>query len=137
MQFSQHGQYTIEHQDNILIVDAAGPFNDETAKHYHQDITQLINELSGEAWGSLVTFHGNSIFTPDAEQQLIETTRYRQERGMIAIAVVITNSAYADIQQMQLQRIYRQCRIDFHVFSEVSRAKSWLNQFITRRQDKG
>ncbi len=45
--------------------------------------------MSGEPWGSLITFRGNSIFTPDAEKQLRETTQYRQKKGMIAIAVVI------------------------------------------------
>ncbi len=132
MQYSEHGHYTIEHQGNILLVDAQGPFNEESAKHYHHDVTQLVEKMSGEPWGSLITFRGNSVFTPDAEQQLAQTTRYRQEKGMIAIAVVILNSAYADIQQMQLQRIYRDCQISFHVFSDIDSAKTWLNDFIAQ-----
>ena len=86
--------------------------------------------MSGEPWGSLITFRGNSVFTPDAEQQLRETTLYRQNKGMIAIAVVILNSAYADMQQMQLQRIYHDCQIEFHVFSDSESATDWLNGFI-------
>jgi hypothetical protein len=130
MQPSEHDHYTIEHCDNILIVDAKGPFNEESAKQYHQDTTELVEKMSGAPWGSLVTFRGNSIFTPDAEQQLTETTRYRQSKGMIAIAVVIINSAYADIQQMQLQRIYRDCNIIFHVFSDNNTAKLWLDDYV-------
>ena len=130
MQYSAHGCYVIEQKDNILLVDAQGPFNEETAEKYHKDIKNLTEKMTGEPWGSLITFRGNSIFTPDAEQQLKETTQYRQRKGMIGIAVVILNSAYADMQQMQLQRIYRDCQIEFHVFSDSESATTWLNGFI-------
>jgi len=130
MEYLAHGRYIIEQKDNILLVDAQGPFNDITAAKYHQDIKQVTEKMSGEPWGSLITFRGNSVFTPDAEQQLRETTQYRQKKGMIAIAVVILNSAYADMQQMQLQRIYHDCQIEFHVFSDSESATTWLNGFI-------
>jgi len=132
MQYSPHGRYVIEQQNNILLVDAQGPFNEVTAEKYHKDIKQLTEKMTGEPWGSLITFRGNSVFTPDAEQQLRETTLYRQQKGMIAIAVVILNSAYADMQQMQLQRIYHDCQIEFHVFSDSEIATAWLNDFIER-----
>jgi len=130
MEYSAHGRYIIEQKENILLVDAQGPFNEVTAEKYHQDIKQLTEKMTGEPWGSLITFRGNSVFTPEAEQQLKETTQYRQQKGMIAIAVVILNSAYADMQQMQLQRIYHDCQIEFHVFSDSESATTWLNSFI-------
>lgn len=130
MQYSAHGRYAIEQQNNILLVDAQGPFNDITAAQYHKDIEEITEKMTGEPWGSLITFRGNSIFTPDAEEQLKETTRYRIQKGMIAIAVVILNSAYADMQQMQLQRIYQDCNINFHVFSDAESAKLWLDGYI-------
>ena len=40
MKDSAHGSYTIEQQNNILIVDAQGPFDEVTAERYHQDIMQ-------------------------------------------------------------------------------------------------
>jgi hypothetical protein len=130
MQYPAHGRYVIEQKNNILLVDAQGPFNEITVEKYHQDIKQLIENMNGESWGSLITFRGNSVFTPEAETQLRETTLYRQKKGMIAIAVVILNSAYADIQQMQLQRIYHDCQIEFHVFSDSNSATDWLNGFV-------
>ena len=130
MEYSAHGRYVIEQQDNIIFVDAQGPFNEVTVEKYHQDIKLLTEKMTGEPWGSLITFRGNSVFTPDAELQLRETTQYRQKKGMIAIAVVILNSACVDMQQMQLQRIYHDCQIEFHVFSDSESATSWLNSFI-------
>ncbi len=134
MKYSAHGSYTIEQQNNILIVDAQGPFDEVTAERYHQDIMQLTENMSNKPWGSLITFRGTSVFTPEAEVQLRKTTLYRQKKGMIAIAAVILDNAYADIQQMQLQRIYQDFQMEFHVFSDTDSATTWLNDFIEQNK---
>ncbi len=127
-----HGSYLIEQSNNILLVEAKGPFNETTAEKYHQDIKSLTKNMTGEPWGLLITFSGNSVFTPEAEEQLKETTRYRQKKGMIAIAAVILNSAYADTQQMQLQRLYHYSQLEFHVFSDSESATAWLNTLLAQ-----
>ncbi|MEI6895517.1 MAG: hypothetical protein V5789_13030 [Colwellia sp.] len=132
MKHSVQGCYLIEQKNNIMLVDVQGEFDEETAEKYHQDIAQLTEQMSHEPWGSLITFRGNGVITPDAEHQLRETTQYRQKKGMIAIAVVLLNSAHADIQQLQFQRIYHDCQIDFHLFSDSENAHHWLNDFVER-----
>lgn len=130
MQYSPHGSYKIEQQDNILLIDAQGPFNEVTTEQYHQDIKLFTKKMSGSPWASLVSFKGNSVFTPEAEEILVETTQYRVDNGMVAVAAVIVNSAYADILQMQLQRIYQSCAIQFNFFSNAGHAQNWLDSFI-------
>ncbi|WP_206483290.1 hypothetical protein [Thalassotalea sp. G2M2-11] len=130
MKLAAHGSYKIEPQGNILVVDAHGPFNEVTAKAYVEEMYQACDILSGQPWGVLVTFYGKSIFTPEAEQTLIDITRFRMEKGMIANASVIINSSTADLQQMQLRRVYQTCHLPFHVFSDVHSAKNWLTDYI-------
>ncbi len=130
MQHSTNGSYSIKQEENILLVDAQGPFNDITAKKYHQDIEDFTQKMSGSPWGSLILYRGSGVFTPDVEQSLIDTTHYRVKNGMIAVAAVINDTAYADVLQMQLQRIYQSCQIQFHFFSDSSNAKNWLDSFI-------
>ena len=130
MQLSAHGSYTIEQQNNILLIDAEGPFNKVTSEQYLQDIKLITEKMCNGPWATLVTFKDNSLFTPEAEQKLIETTLYRVDNGMIAVAAVIVNSAYADILQMQLQRIYQSCCIQFNFFSDADHAQQWLNSLI-------
>ena len=130
MQFSAHGNYTIEQQNNILLIDAQGPFNDVLTEQYHQDIKLITQKMANAPWASLISFKNDGVFTPDAEQKLIETTQYRIENGMIAVAAVIINSPYADILQVQLQRIYQGCGIQFNFFSDAENAQKWLNSFI-------
>ncbi len=130
MQYAAHGSYIIEQQNNILLIDAQGPFNDIVTEQYHQDIKLITQKMSHSPWASLISFKGNGVFTPDAEQKLIETTQYRVDNGMVAIAAVILNSPFADILQMQLQRIYQSCSIQFNFFSDAKNAQKWLDSFI-------
>ncbi len=128
------GSYAISHQDNIMFIDARGPFDEEFAKQYQKDIERVTKELSCKPWGSLVTFYGNGVFTPDAEAQLVETTKFRISKGLIANAAVFLESNHADLQQIQLRRVYQKYRIPFHVFSNVEHAKNWLEDFMKQEQ---
>jgi hypothetical protein len=132
MQYSAHGSYRIQQQNNILLIDIdeQGTFNDVVSEQYHQDIKIITEKMRSNPWASLITFKGKGVFTPDTEQNLIETTHYRVENGMIAIAAVIIDSTYADILQLQLQRIYQSSAVQFNFFSNTKYAKNWLDSVI-------
>ena len=129
MSASANGSYTITQQNNILLIDAQGAFNEGISEQFHQDIKAIADKMSNAPWASLVSFKENSLFTSEAEQKLIETTQYRVDNGMIAIAAVI-NSTYADVLQMQLQRVYQSCYVQFNFFSDAKHAKNWLDSLI-------
>lgn len=133
MKLSKHGEYNIVAHNNILVVDAHGPFTDQLSQQYVKDMYAACEQFSGQPWGLLVTFYGNSIFSPEAVQSLIELTKYRMQHGMIANASVILESETADLQQIQLQHIYQVCNCVFHVFCDVDSAKNWLDVFITEK----
>lgn len=130
MDTSVKGEYSIASQSNILQVDAFGPFNNSVTEQYIDDMYQACEQFSSEPWGLLISFHGNSVFSPEAEAALIKVNRYRVKHGLIASASVLIDSSTADIQQLQLRRIYQACNITFYVFSDVDSAKSWLEQHL-------
>jgi len=133
MKLPAHGSYEIKPQGNILVVDARGPFNETTASAYLEDMYNACENFAGKTWGLLVTFYGSRVFTPETEQALIEVTKYRMKKGMAANASVIIQSSSADIQQMQLRRVYQSCNLKFHVFSDIISAKNWLTDFIDEK----
>ncbi len=132
MQYSTQGSYRIEQKNNILLIDIdeQSSFDDVVSAQYHKDIKTMTQKMRHSPWASLITFKGMGVFSPDAEQSLIETTHYRVENGMVAIASVILDSAYADILQLQLQRIYQSSSVQFNFFSDTKYAKDWLDSFI-------
>lgn len=130
MKLAQYDQYTIDLVDNILLVDAKGPFDSKATQQYVQDMHNACELFNNKPWGLLATFYGSRVFTPDAEIALTDLTKYRVERGMIANASVIMNSNAGDTQQMQLRRIYQTCQLTFHVFSNIESARSWLQDYV-------
>jgi len=127
-------KYSITSQSNILQVEAFGPFNDHITEKYIDDMYSACEQFSGQPWGLLISFYGNSVFSPEAEDALIKVNKYRVKHGLIANASVIIDSSTADIQQLQLRRIYQACNITFYVFSDINSAKSWLEQFLQQSQ---
>lgn len=134
MEYTAHGSYQIKLEDNILHVEAYGPFNEVFSKQYYQEMKSLMRELADQPWATLVTYHGNGIFTPEAEQELTELTQIRAEHGMVANASVLKNSIHTDMQHMQLARIYDAANIPCHVFSEQNAAQSWLKGYLAKQK---
>lgn len=134
MNLDSHGHYKLEQRNRILLIDAIGPFNEEIVEKFQKEVKSWEDALSQSPWGSLVIYRGNSIFTPDAEELLINATKARMEKGMIANASVILESTHADLQQMQLRRVYAACQLPFFVFSDINTAESWLTEFIEQQR---
>ena len=130
MNLSTHGSYRLSFENNILYVEAEGPFNAEILQEYYRDMKKIVEENKSKRWAALVTYHGNGIFTPDAEYALIEVTKYRAKNGMIANASVLKESIHADLQQTQLARIYQTAKVRSHFFSDEHSAKNWLTKFL-------
>lgn len=133
MELVAHGSYKTEIQGNVLFVEAVGPFNDVILDSFHQDMIKTCQHLHGSPWASIAIYHGNGIFTPEAELLLTETNKFRVKQGMVANAAVFLNSNHADLQQMQLNRIYQAAGIPFHTFSNKNSAKEWINAFLAQR----
>ncbi|MBA6328267.1 hypothetical protein H4J46_10005 [Colwellia sp. MB02u-6] len=123
-------KYSIASRSNILQVEAFGPFNAHVTEKYINDMYGACEQFSGKPWGLLITFYGNSVFSPEAEEALIKVNKYRVKHGLIANASVLIDSSTADIQQLQLGRIYQACNITFYVFSDIDNAKSWLEEYL-------
>ena len=132
MNLATKGKYKITPDGQLLVVDAHGPFTEDVTENYLNDMYSACRVFAGQPWGLLATFYGNSVFTPEAEAALVKVTRYRVEHGMIANASVILDSNLADIQQMQLKRIYHACDVTFHVFANIEAAKNWLTDYVAQ-----
>ena len=130
MTTAQQGNYKATQENNMLLIDIKGPFSEQVIKNYKSDMIDVCADFQKSHWGSVITYYGNSVFSPEDEQLLTELTQYREKNNMIANATVIINSNNADLQQMQLRRIYQTTDITFHVFSDNNSAKEWLTDYL-------
>jgi hypothetical protein len=131
MELDAHGTYILKKTDNILYVDAHGPFNEITTQRYAKDIDKYSYKFHHANWVSLTTFYGDSIFTPAAEKSIISILHGRADKGLLANACIILESQCHDLQYMQLKRIHLKANIAFNIFSDLSSAEKWLEEFIS------
>lgn len=127
---SMQGRYALSVQNNILMVEAVGPFNENTFKHYLVDSNSAIEKICDKPWAILTIFSGKGILPPEAESALIDITKERQLKNLAAVSVVIENNWQADLQQIQLARIYQQCRVKSNFFSNKQAAHQWLVNYM-------
>ncbi|WP_440874932.1 hypothetical protein [Thalassotalea sp. PLHSN55] len=137
MSSTAHGSYSIEKKGSILFIAAKSPFHDtQVIEQYSQDMIKATQLFNNEPWASLVTYSGAGVFSPEAEREIVNVTKYRMEHGMIANASVIQNCPQADLQQMQLKRIYQSVNLTFHVFSDPYSAQEWLDEFLLEHKQR-
>ena len=55
--------YSITSQSNILQVEVFGPFNGHVTEKYIDDMYGACEQFSGQPWGLLISFYGNSVFS--------------------------------------------------------------------------
>ena len=133
MTLPTEGQYRLSKSGNILIIEAQGPFNETTVNQYLVDIKLAVEDLKHSPWATLAIFSGKGIFSPDAEQIIIDITRQRMQNNMVAVATVLTQSAQIDILQMQLNRIYQACNIVANFFPDSRSALQWLDDYLVEQ----
>lgn len=128
MRFSEHGVFEVLISNDTLIVDATGPFNAELINHYENALDSCIQKLEGTVWDQIVILHNNSLFTPDAEQKLIQTLINRRERGLRASAVILKDADYSFVLKEQMSRCYKLAGIQYDFFAGADEARIWFNQ---------
>ena len=121
-----HGTYTIELVGRVLMIDAVGPFNEDAVKAYSKDLNTYIEKLAPDPWALCAVFRSESLFTPQAEEELKAVTRWRKEKGMKQVAVVFKDVKGLSILQDQMARIYEETNIPYAFFETKADAISWI-----------
>lgn len=128
--FRPHGKFEIKVENSHLLVDAAGPFNEELIKEYRQSLAEAIQNISGKKWGQIIVLHEMSLFTRDAQEELLNTLRERKKLGLVASAVVLIDVEGAGIAEEQLSYCYRGAEIEFAFFTSTEEARLWLSRIV-------
>ena len=121
-----HGTYRIQLLDRVIYVSAKGPFNDDAVKAYSRDLTSSIQTLAPDPWSLCAVFKNESLFTPEAETELTAVTRWRKDKGMHCVAVVLQDIREKVIFQAQMEKIYSTVGVTHAFFDDTASAFSWL-----------
>ncbi len=126
MFFTEHGIFEVKVEDNTLLVDATGPFNEELIIKYEKSLESCIGTLEHTNWNQIIILRQFSVFTPEAEQKLTQTLRNRKSKGLVACVVVLKDIESEALVKSQMSRCYEYANIKYEFTTSVDDAKKWL-----------
>lgn len=128
MSFQTHGQYSIKIEDNIIIVDAEGPFNDELINAYQADYRSAMSQVCEKykTWSQIIYLYHDSLLTPEAEEELTKLNVAKNAQGLTHGAVIFVDTEGSNLLATQFQRIYDKAGITVVFTTDLGDAKMWL-----------
>ena len=121
-----HGQYSLRLFDHLMLTIAEGPWNEECVRKFHQDYALTLSPLGGEPWGDLVILHGESLLIPSAENLLRQIVAESYKKGLLAVAMVISNSIVQNTTRAQFEYVYQDAPVRMAFFSSAEQGLDWL-----------
>jgi len=128
LEFRRHGEYEIKVMDDLLFIDAQGPFNSEAVHDFQKSLhlaTMTLENLP--RWYQLAVLHEVSIFTPDAMDELFKVTQWRMTKGLAASAVVFVGTMSKQLSRIQIGAMYQELGLKHEFFDSVEAATSWID----------
>jgi len=119
----EHGEITLQWIEDILIVKAEGPFNEEGTLAAMKKYQQCILDSGRTSWLRLELWDNEALGTPQAMDHLPSIYTWSVQHGCVATAVVVVSS----IQESIARKIAPE---PLGVFREQDQAMAWLKQYL-------
>lgn len=123
-EFIAHGtcSYTVE--DNIVNIEATGPWNLEFFKQMHRELSEIIlHEVDFHNFAILLILKGDSFATQDGLDYHLNLVKQGPTK---ALALNSSLSNAAQITESVFQKIYDKAGLENQSFNTTEAAKSWL-----------
>ena len=125
--FDSHGEFIVSYQDNIIEVEATGPFNLKAVKRYEEDVVEAVTHIHSP-WGQIVFMHQNCLYTPEAEKEMHKFSKLRKRLGLSAIVLVFIDHQAMFLIKDKISEFYLQHDIPCEFFTQKVEASEWLSQ---------
>jgi hypothetical protein len=126
--FPVHGRCQFTFDNNIIIIDALGPWNLEFFEILHSNLLRIVQEnFKDKAYGIVVILKGETLAT----QEGLNYHLYRVKQGNAkAIAINMIHSSFALTTQIQFEAVYNKAELKNKFFRDTSMAKQWIEDVL-------
>ena len=135
--FRKIGAFEIVVDGDVVNLWSSPEFNLEAALEYAAAMEKIIDGMPS-VFGVMTRFESPPIIGPDVEASLKETARHRAQRGMVAVAFVISHADHGglSIATAQWHRIYDSIGVPLGIFPDVDTARPWLREQLESARKK-
>ena len=127
----EHGHHSITVEDNIIVIELAGSFNEYGAKALTDDIRRTIKKFKGAPFCILLNDFALEGITPEGYKKIDEYNAWLNTQNMIAKATVVKIDV---LLKMEESRIPAKAQQNIKSFRNMPDAMHWL-KIQTKRTD--
>ena len=127
MIFKKHGDYRVTFDGRIVLVEATGPWNEETALSYVDEIKTLQVKIKGAFSGLIYALQGEKLGTPEAKNTLQSLQQWRVNEGYVCpTAIVFLDEGQRSLYEALFIDMYKDNPIKPRFFPSIEHARQWL-----------
>ncbi|ABG40815.1 hypothetical protein Patl_2298 [Paraglaciecola sp. T6c] len=125
----EHGNHLITIEDNVIVIELAGSFNEFGAKALTDDIRKAIKQFEGAPFCILINDFALEGITPEGYKEIDEYNAWLNTQNMIAKAVVVKIDI---LSKMEESRIPAKAQQNIKSFKNIPDALLWLKMQTKR-----
>ena len=126
MLYNEHGTFTLEIKNNILYLDACGPFNDELGEAYVTQMKAMI--LKHKPQAQITFLHNSILLSPQIEEGVKNLCQFASTQGLRYEAIILDkNSVGKKLFHIQLERIISGIDYTNQFFDSKEEALLWID----------
>jgi hypothetical protein len=126
--FPVHGRCQIITDNNIIIIDALGPWNLEFFEILHSNLQQTVqSNFQNKTYGIVVVLKGETLATQEGLNYHLEKVTKGNAK---AIAINMMHSSFALTTQIQFEAVYNKAGLKNKFFHDTSSAKQWIESLL-------
>jgi len=119
-----HGKYSIQVEDNLIILTLNGEFNELSVQAYASDVKIIIESFKNMSFIMLVDNLALIGATPEAYEESNKHNHWLSKTNMLGKATVYPSSFLSDVDSARVtSKRLSNCRN----FDSINAAKKWLN----------
>ncbi|NQZ80319.1 MAG: hypothetical protein HRT52_04815 [Colwellia sp.] len=126
--FAIHGQYKLSTSDNIIVIEAEGPWNLEFFQQMHDDFRAAYHQLDKNNYAILFIPHGETIAISEA---LTLHESFVLQGNAKGIAINLQYSSTPLSGESMFRQVYEKTGLKHAFFDNTKDAKSWLEQLLS------
>ena len=126
--FEIHGQYKLSTRDNIIFIEAKGPWNLEFFQQIHDDFRAVYHQIDTKNYAVLLIPHGETIAISDA---LALHESFVLQGNAKAIAINLQYSSTPLSGESMFRQVYEKIGLKHAFFNNTKVAKLWLDKLLS------
>ena len=121
--FVPHGTLELAIEDNLILIEAQGPWNIEYLDYLHKKMSLAVTQVDQNNYAVLLTPIGEAI---SVEVGLEYHTNFIRNSRTKAVAVNLAHCTTSQLTENLFSKIYQTAGLNHAFFDNVFDARNWL-----------